>query len=114
MHIIFVLVGDPGTSKTLSFQILRNNMCQSEIDNFKTKLNKKSIDLKPLHVVSFQCTQNSKSHGIKERWKQTTSHLESELVKPLLLLDEIGLAEHSKYSPLKVLHRLLEKPKISF
>ncbi|ETO00585.1 hypothetical protein RFI_36854 [Reticulomyxa filosa] len=109
-----VLVGDPGTSKTLSLQILRDNMCQSEIENFQTRLNKKSIDLKALHVVSFQCTQNSKALRIEERWNQAISHSESKLVKPLLLLDEIGLAEHSKHSPLKVLHHLLENPKISF
>ncbi|ETO01640.1 hypothetical protein RFI_35801 [Reticulomyxa filosa] len=131
-----VLVGDPGTSKTLSFQILKDNMCQSGIDNqdnrcqsgidnqdnrcqsgidnLRTKLNNKSIDLKALHVVSFQCTQNSKALGIKERWDQAMRHSEGDLVKPMLLLDEIGLAEHSEHSPLKVLHHLLENPKISF
>ncbi|ETO02235.1 hypothetical protein RFI_35201, partial [Reticulomyxa filosa] len=66
-----------------------------------------------LHVVSFQCTQNSKALGIQERWNQAMSHSDGELIK-LLLLDEIGLAEHSKHSPLKVLHHLLENPKISF
>ena len=32
----------------------------------------------------------------------------------MLLLDEIGLAEHSPHNPLKVLHKLLENPMISF
>ncbi|ETO31658.1 hypothetical protein RFI_05462 [Reticulomyxa filosa] len=41
-------------------------------------------------------------------------HSESNQVKAVLLLDEIGLAEHSKHSPLKILHQLLEDPKISF
>ncbi|ETO07999.1 hypothetical protein RFI_29391, partial [Reticulomyxa filosa] len=109
----FVLVGDPGTSKTLSFQILKKNMCQSEIANFRKRLKKESIDLKALHVVSFQCTQNSKAFRIQERWDQAMSHSDDKLIK-LLLLDEIGLAEHSKHSPLKVLHYLLENPKISF
>ncbi|ETO11160.1 hypothetical protein RFI_26214, partial [Reticulomyxa filosa] len=99
---IVVSVGYPGTSKTLY-------MCQSKIDNFRTRLNKKSIDLKALHVVS----QSSKDLRIKKRWNQAMRHSKVELVKPLLLLDEIGLAEHSKHFPLKVLHHLLENPKIS-
>ena len=32
----------------------------------------------------------------------------------MLLLDEVGLAEHSPHRPLKVLHQLLEDPQISF
>ncbi|ETN98085.1 hypothetical protein RFI_39437, partial [Reticulomyxa filosa] len=89
-------------------------MSQSEIENFRQRLKNKGIDLKALHIVSFQCTQNSKAFRIKERWNQAMSHSESKFVKPLLLLDEIGLAEHSKHSPLKVLHHLLENPKILF
>ena len=29
-------------------------------------------------------------------------------------LDEVGLAEYSPHMPLKVLHKLLEKPKVAF
>ncbi len=31
-----------------------------------------------------------------------------------MIFDEIGLAEISKYNPLKVLHSLLEEPQIAF
>ncbi|ETN99488.1 hypothetical protein RFI_37984 [Reticulomyxa filosa] len=71
------------------------------------------MDLQP-PCCSFQCTQNSKALGIQERWDQAMRHSEGGLVKPMLLLDEIGLAEHSEHFPLKVLHHLLEKPNISF
>ena len=39
-------------------------------------------------------------------------HNSSDKVLPVVLLDEIGLAEISTYNPLKVLHRLLE-PELS-
>ncbi|ETO10749.1 hypothetical protein RFI_26629, partial [Reticulomyxa filosa] len=111
-----VLVGEPGTSKTLSLEILRDNLSESKIEGFQTKLNKGSFNLKvkPLQLVSFQCTQDSKTFGIIERWDKAISYSKDETIWPVLLLDEIGLAERSKHSPLKVLHHLLEHPKIAF
>jgi len=38
---------------------------------------------------------------------------EANTLLPVLLLDEIGLAEHSPHMPLKTLHWILEKPSIS-
>ncbi|ETO32802.1 hypothetical protein RFI_04311, partial [Reticulomyxa filosa] len=102
-----VLVGKPGTSKTLSFQIVRDNLSHNKTE-FEERLKK------PIHTIAFQCTRDSKPQGIKERWDQAMRHSENNQVKPILLLDEIGLAEHSKHSPLKILHQLLEDPKISF
>ncbi|ETO31471.1 hypothetical protein RFI_05649, partial [Reticulomyxa filosa] len=115
MLFIFVLVGDPGTSKTLAFQLLKDRLSEPNTKKLQKRLQEQGINLeiKPLHVVSFQCTQESKPFGIKERWKQAIRHSEDETIKPVLLLDEIGLAERSKHSPLKVLHHLLENPGIS-
>ncbi|ETO24712.1 hypothetical protein RFI_12444 [Reticulomyxa filosa] len=111
-----VLVGDPGTSKTLAFQLLKDRLSKSNINELQKDLQEQGIRLqiKALHVISFQCTQDSKPVGIKERWDQAISHSKSEDIMPMLLLDEIGLAEHSKHSPLKVLHHILENPKIPF
>ncbi|ETN99171.1 hypothetical protein RFI_38310, partial [Reticulomyxa filosa] len=72
-----------------------------------------NIPIKPLHIVSFQCTQDSKPFGIEKRWKQA-KNLENDKTKSMLLLDELGLAERSSHSPLKILHHLLENPDISF
>ncbi|ETO03185.1 hypothetical protein RFI_34225 [Reticulomyxa filosa] len=110
-----VLVGKPGTSKTLSFQIVRNNLSHNKM-KFQNKLSENNLPfaVKSIHVISFQCTRDSKPQGIKERWKQAMQYSEDSQIKPVLLLDEIGLAEHSKHSPLKILHQLLEDPKISF
>ncbi|ETN99004.1 hypothetical protein RFI_38483, partial [Reticulomyxa filosa] len=111
-----VLVGEPGTSKTLSLEILRHNLSESRIEDFQAKLDKHNFNLKvkPLQIVSFQCTQDSKSFGIIGRWNQAMESSKDETIWSVLLLDEIGLAERSKYSPLKVLHHLLEHPKIAF
>ncbi|ETO11387.1 hypothetical protein RFI_25989 [Reticulomyxa filosa] len=110
-----VLVGDPGTSKTLAFQLLKDRLSEPNIKELQKNLQEQGINLKikPLHVVYFQCTQESKPFGIKERWEQAQRHSEDKAIKPMLLLDEIGLAERSKHSPLKVLHHLLENPGIS-
>ncbi|ETN99023.1 hypothetical protein RFI_38464, partial [Reticulomyxa filosa] len=98
------------------YQIIRNNLSHSGIKDFEAKLeeNKLPLKVKPIHPIAFQCTRDSKPEGIKERWDQTMRHSENSQIFPLLLLDEIGLAEHSKHNPLKVLHQLLEHPKISF
>ncbi|ETO01887.1 hypothetical protein RFI_35553, partial [Reticulomyxa filosa] len=111
-----VLVGDPGTSKTLSLEILRYNLSESKIEDFQAKLNEENFNLqvKPLHIVSFQCTQDSKPFRIIERWEKALSYSKDPTIWAVLLLDEIGLAERSKHSPLKVLHHLLEHPKIAF
>ncbi|ETO01347.1 hypothetical protein RFI_36094 [Reticulomyxa filosa] len=111
-----IVIGEPGTSKTLSLEILRHNLSESNIEEFQAKLNERNFKLKvkPLHLVSFQCTQDSKPFGIIERWKQATDFLKDPVIWPVLLLDEIGLAERSKHSPLKVLHHLLERPQIAF
>ncbi|ETO05189.1 hypothetical protein RFI_32210 [Reticulomyxa filosa] len=110
-----VLVGKPGTSKTLSFQIVRDNLSHNKTE-FGKKLSQNNVPfaVKPIHTIAFQCTRDSKPQGIKERWDQAMRHSENNQIKPILLLDEIGLAEHSKHSPLKILHQLLEDPKISF
>ncbi|ETO35633.1 hypothetical protein RFI_01430, partial [Reticulomyxa filosa] len=111
-----ILVGNPGTSKTLSLQIIRNNLSHSATPIFRESLAKHDfeISVKPIHTIAFQCTRDSKPSGIKERWNQTMRHADDKQIKPMILLDEIGLAEHSKYGPLKILHQLLEDPKISF
>ncbi|ETO01983.1 hypothetical protein RFI_35456, partial [Reticulomyxa filosa] len=69
---IIIIVGDPGTSKTLSIQILKNNLTEPNHIEFQKKLAKENINIsiKPLHIVTFQCTQDSKPFGIEKRWKQ--------------------------------------------
>ncbi|ETO08602.1 hypothetical protein RFI_28787, partial [Reticulomyxa filosa] len=111
-----ILVGEPGTSKTLSLQIVLSKLSHHSIKDFQKKLevNHFQFCVKPLHCVSFQGTRNCKPSAIKETWNQAERYSNDKTTTTLLLFDEIGLAEQSQYNPLKILHQLLEHPKISF
>ncbi|ETO10918.1 hypothetical protein RFI_26459, partial [Reticulomyxa filosa] len=93
-----ILVGKPGTSKTLSLQIMLNSLSHT----------------KTLRCIAFQGTRYCKPNAIKEIWDQTERYSKDKGTTTFLLFDEIGLAEQSPHNPLKILHQLLEKPKIPF
>lgn len=101
---VFV-VGKPGCSKSLSMQIIRSNLRGKDAKDSFLK------SLPQLYVVSHQGSESSTSDGILkvfEKAKKYKEHNKSGDVLPVVLLDEIGLAEVSKYNPLKVLHNLLD------
>ncbi|ETO02082.1 hypothetical protein RFI_35354 [Reticulomyxa filosa] len=50
----------------------------------------------------------------KELWDQTERYYNDKTTTILFLFDEIGLVEQSSHNPLKILHQLLEHPKIAF
>eukprot|EP01083_Nonionella_stella_P251703 868157_1 len=106
-----ILVGKPGSSKTLALSIIRDFLSSN------TKRNEDILrrhNLKPIYVLSFQCSAHSKAKDIEKKWRQTVAkaqHATDDSNRDtiyVLLLDEIGLAEHSDNRPLKVLHQLLE------
>lgn len=85
----------------------------SVIRNYLSDHNRMMLKLQgllPIHVISFQCSAQSRANGIKQRWEQTVKIAlkNNNSTICVLLLDEIGLAEHSKHRPLKVLHQMLE------
>ena len=99
---IFV-VGNPGCSKSLSIQLIRSNLRGRDSKNPLFR------ELPQLYVVSYQSSESSTSEGINkvfEKAHKYKSHNKD--VLPVVLLDEVGLAENSKYNPLKVVHSLLE------
>ena len=102
------LVGKPGCSKSLSMQLIRSNL------RGKDSKNKYFYDFQQLYVVSFQGSETSTSDGIEkvfEKAKKYQIHTkEANDILPVVLLDEVGLAEVSRFNPLKVLHSLLEPP----
>ena len=107
---VFV-VGKPGCSKSLSMQIIRSNLRGKDAKDLFLKT------LPQLYVVSHQGSESSTSDGILkvfEKAKKYREHNKTSDVLPVVLLDEIGLAEISKYNPLKVLHSLLEPGNNSF
>ncbi|XP_046855114.1 E3 ubiquitin-protein ligase RNF213-like isoform X2 [Xenia sp. Carnegie-2017] len=104
---VFV-VGKPGCSKSLAIQLIRSNLRGKDSKDafFKT--------LPHLYVVSYQGSESSTSEGIEEIFKKASNykkHNSSNNVLPVVLLDEVGLAENSPNNPLKVLHSILEPGK---
>ncbi|ETN99489.1 hypothetical protein RFI_37982, partial [Reticulomyxa filosa] len=111
-----ILVGKPGTSKTLSLQIILDALSYRDIENFRKMLKKNgfNFNVKSLRCISFQGTRDCKPSAVKEAWDQTERYAKYKETTTLLVFDEIGLAEQSPHNPLKILHQLLENPNIPF
>ena len=104
---VFV-VGKPGCSKSLAIQLIRSNLRGKDSKDFFFKT------LPHLYVVSYQGSESSTSEGISEIFKKASDykrHNKDVNVLPVVLLDEVGLAENSPNNPLKVLHSILEPGK---
>ncbi|CAF2771043.1 unnamed protein product [Rotaria sp. Silwood2] len=100
-----ILCGKPGCSKTSSVQIV--------ISNLKGKKSKHPFfqTLPELVRVSYQGSQNCTSESIIEVFKRADKYtrVKSDTpILPVIVFDEIGLAELSPHNPLKVLHSELE------
>ena len=115
-RIPLIIVGEPGTSKSLSFNIT--------IDNLKGKESPKKFfsendKLFPsLHPFFYQCSQCSTSEdiqrvfslAIKRQDANQNSNINSDSV---VFMDEAGLPEE-RHESLKVLHYYLDNPEVSF
>lgn len=102
------IVGKPGTSKTLSIQVIQSNLQgrQSPKEFWRSKPS--------VHIFQYQCSPMSTSQSIKYMFEAAKSFQEhSSDVSTVLLLDEVGLAENSPDLPLKVLHYMLVDPPIA-
>ncbi|XP_033124618.1 uncharacterized protein LOC117122951 [Anneissia japonica] len=99
---VFV-VGKPGCSKSLSMQLIRSNLRGADSKDYYFK------SLPPVYVVSYQGSESSTSEGIIKVFDKAKNYKKHNPdVMPVVLLDEIGLAEVSSFNPLKVLHSQLE------
>ncbi|ETO22355.1 hypothetical protein RFI_14843, partial [Reticulomyxa filosa] len=121
-----IVVGRPGSSKTLAMATVQANLSSASKNKKLTQMR-----FADFFVVSFQCSKLTTAELIQRRWNFAVSFLERlnqlpnevarapnrrESVAPspknvVLALDEVGLAEQSKFRPLKVLHQLLEDEK---
>ena len=106
-----MIVGKPGSSKSLSVVLLQNNLRgpSSQDAYYQT--------LPEIYIYAYQGSTSSTSEGIEAMFKKAEYLQNEEDVMPVVLLDEVGLAEKSPANPLKVLHNLLEpdtgaRPKI--
>ena len=110
-----IIIGEPGTSKTLSFNLISNN--------FKGKSSKQkkfqSTDrFKGLQPYFYQCSRHTTSNEIENVFNRAIArqHTYQKSDVPtycIVFMDEAGLPEE-RHESLKVLHYHLDNPKVSF
>ena len=110
-----IIIGEPGTSKTLSFNLISNN--------FKGKSSKQksfqSTDrFKGLQPYFYQCSRHTTSNEIQNVFnraigRQHTYQKSDVPTYCIVFMDEAGLPEE-RHESLKVLHYHLDNPKVSF
>jgi hypothetical protein len=101
-----IICGAPGTSKTLCSQIFDSAMITSLI-----RSEREFEPFKAIHSLYYGGSQTSTAEGISKVFDRADNYLKQHGEdRPVVVFDEIGLAELSPYNPLKVLHPLLEKP----
>jgi hypothetical protein len=104
---VFV-VGKPGSSKTLAMAVIVSNL-QGEQSNRPFWRKFPAVTL-----FSFQCSPMTQADGILQQFNMACNYAKhASNTRTVLLLDEVGLAEHSPDMPLKVLHGILVDPPIA-
>ena len=102
------LVGKPGTSKTLTLQIIASNLQGKQSPNPFWR------NYPAVYVFPYQCSPMSDSRSIQHQFNMAVRYQEhASNTTTVLLLDEVGLAEHSPEMPLKCLHGMLVDPPIA-
>ena len=97
------ICGKPGNSKTLSVQIITSNFRGRDSKHPQLKSHPKLIP------VYYQGSEASTSEGIQKAFDKATSIAQNDKASlPIIIFDEIGLAEISPSNPLKILHSLFD------
>ena len=100
-----ILCGKPGCSKTSAVQIVISNLRGKNSNDplFRTQ--------PELIVASYQGSRNCTSDSVIKVFEHADKYAEANKqmdLLPVIVFDEIGLAEISPHNPLKVLHSQLE------
>ena len=101
-----IIVGKPGTGKSLSFQILFNTL---KGENSESPMFRK---IGKLYRYYYQGSDTSTAEGIEQVFEKALNAKKKDKNNKninLVFFDEMGLAERSSNNPLKVIHFLLEK-----
>ena len=114
-RIPLIIVGAPGSSKTLSFNITVANLKSQES---KMPLFRHTDKYPSLDPHYYQCSRRTTSNEIQTVFSRAInrqkSHLKNSLpINCVVFMDEAGLPEESHES-LKVLHYYLDNPEVSF
>ena len=101
-----LIVGKPGTSKSLSFEIIYNTMKGKYSENTFFK------DKGKLYRYAYSGSEMSTSEGIEQvfdKAKKASINNKNNDIINLIFFDDMGLAERSGNNPLKVIHYLLDR-----
>ena len=111
-NIPFIIIGKPGSGKSLSAQLINKSM------RGKYSKNKFFKQFPQIIQTYFQGSESTLPEDVENLFEKAKKKLdyfknkelkkEEELPISLVLFDELGLAERSKSNPLKVLHSKLE------
>jgi len=112
-HTPLIIVGPPGSSKTLSFNIVRANLKgkESRVEIFRETDIFQSLDF-------YQCSQSMTSNEVEKVFMRAINRQRSLAKIPLpvycvVFMDEAGLPD-KKLESLTVLHYHLDKQEVSF
>ena len=114
-HTPLIIVGPPGSSKTLSFNLTLANLKgqESKIDVFR-----KTEIFRSLDPQTYQCSRRTTSNEISTVFSRAINRQRSHTKVPLpvycvVFMDEAGLPEE-RHESLKVLHYFLDRQEVSF
>ena len=112
-----IIVGDPGTSKTISFNIVTANLNLKGKES-KTELFSNTEVFKSLDPHFYQCSKRTTSKEIEKVFTKAINQQQNLAKVPLpvrsvVLMDEAGLPE-SDMESLKALHYYLDEQQVSF
>ena len=114
-HTPLIIVGAPGSSKTLSFNITVANLKAQES---KMKLFRQTDMYPSLDPHYYQCSRFTTSNEIQTVFSRAINRQRSYLkislpIHCVVCIGQAGLPEES-HEPLKVLHYYLDNPEVSF
>ena len=114
-HTPLIIVGSPGSSKTLSFNLTLANLKgqESKVAEFR-----KTDIFKALDPQFYQCSRRTTSNEIQTVFNRAINRQRSHQRVPLpvycvVFMDEAGLPEE-RHESLKVLHYYLDSQEVSF
>ena len=103
--IFLIIVGRPGSSKSLSVEILKLVLSPGN-----HTLRQNLGDLPAITELYFQCSPLSTSSGFKALFESAQRlSVDPKTMLAMVVLDELGLADLSPEKPIKVLHSELER-----
>ena len=114
-HTPLIIVGDPGSSKTLSFNVAIANLKGKESRN---ALFRDTDVFQALDPHFYQCSRRTTSNEVEKVFTRAINRQKSLAKIPLpiycvVFMDEAGLPE-DKLESLKVLHYYLDRQEVSF